>query len=84
MSSEALARARAYTDEQFNRIMAQFDDIEQKAESILAQMRADGLIRDPNTFGRATDINRIPPLAPGEVQLSPERINEGDECEVRR
>lgn len=71
MSSEALARARAYTDEQFNRIMAQFDDIEQIAESILAQMRADGLARDPSARERAVD--RHPPLQAEErKQLEPQ------------
>lgn len=66
MSSEALRLARAYTDEQFNRIMAQFDDIDQKAESILAQMRADGLTRNKDTRERAVD--RIPKLTAEEMQ----------------
>lgn len=35
-------------------------------------------------FGTGFDINRIPPLAPGEIQLSPEQMQQGDECEVRR
>ena len=49
------AQLRSENDALFARIMGQFDDLDAMAERIKAQMKADGLIREPDARQRATD-----------------------------